>query len=223
MSVTEQLKEYCTCVEEPKEKDVEEIINLISMATCWTQKPCDTFLMGSRREVIDLPDCIDCGFVYKPFYTPFRAESFTFTVEAVSDDGITFTAVEDAVYSEVDGEFILDLPLPSCKCLPKNCGCPIKYKLIVEYEAGYEVLPNCLLPVFCNLLDVIQAKNKCDCTDCDSCGTEDPENSIKYASGDIVTAKLETDLGKILVEQYKRQLALISLCEDDHDIWGIVV
>ena len=216
--IVEQLTEYCSCVGTVEESDVKEIIDLVSMYTCWTNDPCDTFLLGARKEVIELPSCIDCPFKFVPFYHPFDLESFKFTVVKLQGTEITETEVTD--YTYLNGEFILNLPLPSCKCSCKHCGCDPEYTLVVEYDAGYEGLPDCLLPVFCNLLDVIQAKNTCDCEKDCPCGTEE---EIKYATGDVVTAALETDLGKILVEQYKRQLSMIALCEDKPSIWGFVV
>ena len=91
--------------------------------------------------------------------------------------------------------------------------------MVVEYEAGYDEIPDCLLPVFCNVLEVIIAKNDCSCEDCNC---ENPEENIRYAKGDVVTVQLETDIGKMLVEQYKNQIGMMSLC-DVREMWGIVV
>lgn len=223
--IADQLSEYCECISNDcssdgvSEKDVKEIIDLISMYTCWTNEPCDTFLLGERREIIDLPSCLDCEFEFEPFYHPYDIDTFTFTV--VKQDGMEIMSEPvEFVYNSATGKFIVDLGLPSCKCKPHKCTpCDPKYQLVVTYQAGYEQLPDCLLPVFCNLLDVIMAKNECDCENDCACDTEP---NIKYASGDVVTAALENDLGKALVEQYKKQLALISLCEE-RSIWGIVV
>ncbi len=217
--ITEQLSKYCECIGDVTERDVKEIIDLISMYTCWTNEPCDTFLLGNRKEVIELPPCLDCPYEFEPFYHPFDEETFEFTV--IHQNGMEIeTNTAEYVYNPASGKFLVDTGLPSCKCMPANSctPCDDEYKLVVTYQAGYEALPDCLLPVFCNLLDVIQAKNKCDCDDC-GCDTEE---QIKYATGDVVTAALETDLGKVLVEQYKRQIALISLCEE-RSMWGIVV
>ena len=81
MTVYEQLNEYCNCLtsgnkdEEPSidVRAVDELIHLISTYTCWAEKPCDTFLQGERKEVVDVPDCIcDCDiFEFDPFYAPF--------------------------------------------------------------------------------------------------------------------------------------------------------
>lgn len=222
MTVVEQLTEYCDCLE-VKESDVNELITLISVQTCWTRKdnPCDTFLHGERREVIDLPDCrCDCDvFIFDPMYTPFDPDSFTFTF--IEQEGITETATEitDYVYSVVDSNFRMKLPLPDCGCSTK-CGCEKKYKLLVTYVAGYEEIPECLLPVFCEALQWIKEKNTCDCSECEPCQTEETEGVINYAT---LTGRLQDYFLATLTKQYIQQLALISVCKDCGGLWAVVV
>lgn len=220
--ILEQLQAYCACVDTFTEADVADLINVVSMATCWQRFPCETFLKGARREVIELPSCADCPITFEPYYQPFDKDSFKFTLVKV--EGIEETATEITAfrYSDIDGVFRVDPGLPSCKCSPCNpCGCPPEYRMVIEYEAGYDELPDCLLPVFCNLLEVIMAKRNCDCAN--DCGCENKEEQIKYATGDVVSVALETDIGKILVENYKNQLGLISLCRGRKYLWGVVV
>lgn len=246
----EQLEQYCDCVSEVTDKDVEDMIGVVSLATGWTRYPCETFEMATRREVFDLPSCMDCPFDFEPYYTPFDADSFSFTLikrkgmeeERIPLPNYMYTGFEESVpHEECDvernmkysGGFRVDTMLPKCNCTCKDvCGCPTEYKLLVEYEAGYEDIPDCLMPVLCNLLEVIHAKNSCDC-DCGPCNsgnnvTYDSDGNIttqeiKYKSGDVVSVFLETDLAKMLVEQYKNQLGMISLLRYNHDIWGGVV
>lgn len=224
-SIMEQLTSYCDCVE-ADENDVNELITMVSMITGWMSKPCEDFLKGERREVIELPSCLDCPMEYSPFYHPYDVDSFTFTL--VKIDGIeeTSTPITSYTYSEVDEVFRIDVGLPSCKCAGNVCGCAPKYKLLVTYNAGYDTIPDCLLPVFCNLLEVIHAKRSCDCS-CDVCentyGSADQQPVVKYKSGDVVTVFLENDLGKVLVEQYKNQLAMLNLYKMPSVFWGDVV
>jgi len=222
MTPFEQLTEYCNC-QDVEEKDVNELINLISTYTCWAQNPCETFLASERREVKDLPSCVNGCDVYEfePLYAPFDPDSFEFTL--VEQNGITETTVTlSAFYSEVDGKFRLELPLPSCKCMPK-CGCESKYKLLVTYVAGYEEVPECLLPLMCEALYWIADKNKCACEDCDAC---DPtkntdEGVINYATLD---GRLQDHFLNVLTRQYFNQLSLISLCQRyKGELWGVVV
>lgn len=225
LEIVDQLSEYCTCVKDATEENIAELVNVVSLATCWMREPCETFLKGDRREVIDLPECMDCPFEFEPYYHPFEIDSFKFYL--VKIEGITETVSEitDFSYSVVKDRFLIDLGLPSCKCRPCDlCNeCKPEYKLVVEYTAGYETIPDCLLPVFCNILQVIVAKNDCKCDDCGCDKSNYEEDNIQYATGDVVTVALETDLGQVLVEQYKKQLSMISLCKPAPSLWGFVV
>lgn len=242
----DQVTQYCDCVKEITEKDVNDMIDVVSLATGWMLTPCETFELSDRREVIDLPSCMDCPYTFTPYFVPFDVSSFSFSLIATKGTERTITPVPDFLYTgfqsygcdcgtdmQYSGDFVVDTGLPKCTCSCKTeCGCPTDYKLLVEYKAGYETLPDCLLPVMCNLLEVIHAKNTCDCGGC-GCNsgdtvTYDAEGNIttqeiKYKSGDVVSVFLETDLGKMLVEQYKNQLGMMSLLKYTHDVWGYVV
>lgn len=220
----DQLTGYCDCVKDATDEDVVELINVVSMATCWTQKPCETFLTGERREIIDLPSCTDCPITFDPYYHPFDVESFKFSLVKIQGIEETVTPITEFAYHETDGLFHINTGLPSCKCgcVKCTCGCDPEYKLLVEYTAGYDLIPDCLLSVFCNLLEVIHAKRECNC--CNDCGCEaETEQDIKYASGDVVSVALETDLGKMLVQDYKNLLGMMSLCKGKNEMWGVVV
>lgn len=233
MTIIEQLTEYCDCLirnpdiegetyTEFTERDVYELIHLISAYTCWSQKPCETFLMEERREVRDLPDCADECFIYEfePFYAPFDKDSFTFTL--IEQNGLTETAtpITSYIYSEADEKFRLELPLPSCKCRPK-CGCQSKFKLIVTYAAGYEELPECLLPLFCEALQWIIEKNRCECEACQEC--ENKYSELHEIDTTRLDGLLKEHFNKVLAAQYVRQLGLISLCYRMSGLWGVVV
>ena len=220
----EQLTEYCDCMEDVQERDVIELINLISTYTCWTQVPCETFLLSERRQVVEIPQCVkDCDvFEFEPFYRPFNKDSFTFYL--IEQDGIdeTSTEITSFGYSETDGKFRLELPLPNCTCSPR-CGCEKKYKLLVTYVAGYELIPECLLPLFCEALQWIADRNKCICEDCEPCKENDYSNpsQIDYTN---ITGQLQELLVTTLARQYFSQLGLISLCSNyKGELWGVVV
>lgn len=232
MDFIEQLKAYCTCTD-IADKDVNELVTLISIATCWVSDVkavnfisgkqdnlCDTFFSGDRREVIDLPSCADCPIEFAPFYYPFKVDSFKFYL--VKQDGIQEDIIEitDFAYHVSDGKFHINTGLPKCKCTCDPCGCPPKYKLVVEYVAGYEEIPDCLLPVFCDLIDMIRAKNDCECKEC-ACDNGYKEE--EYAQGDTMTQMLRDSLSMVLVEQYKNMIGMISLCRDEEVLWGAVV
>lgn len=235
----DQVTQYCDCVSQITAKDVDDMIAVVSLATGWMLRPCDTFELSKRREVIDLPSCMDCPYKFTPYYFPFDASSFTFTLLERKGLEEVLTPLDKFKYIGWDdgdmkysGDFLVDTGLPKCHCACDECGCPTEYKLIVEYDAGYELLPDCLLPVMCNLLEVIHNKNSCDCTQCgcggdevtyDSEGNITSDQTIKYKSGDVVSVFLETDLAKMLVEQYKNQLGMMSLLKYHHTVWGCVV
>lgn len=217
--IVSQIIEYCSC-QDIDEKDVMEAIDLVSMFTGWANKPCETFLVGERKEVIELPACIPCTWVFKPFYWPYDEESFTFTL--VTQKGLEETSESvEFVYSEVDENFRLDLP-NNCKCGGRcKCGCIPTYKLVVVYNAGYDAIPDCLLPVFCELVRVIHEKNLC-CKD--SCGCSSSEENQNYSNEDEDLAKsLEETMKELLTEQYKRQLGMISLYRYRPEVWGTVI
>lgn len=231
MTVYEQLTEYCDClsvevdgVDVPNfnEREVDELIYLISSYTCWANKPCETFLAGERKELVDLPDCVrECDvYEFEPFYVPFDPESFTFTL--IEQNGIqeNIIPISTYVYSTADEKFRLELPLPECKCRPR-CGCKSNYKLMVKYVAGYEEIPDCLLPVFCEALQWIIKKNECDCEKCDDCDKPyTQEKRIDYTS---LTGMLQEHFLNILAHQYFRQLSLISLCgKRNKHLWAVV-
>lgn len=218
----EQLKAYCDCVD-VREEDVEELIHLVSVMTCWAKDPCETFLKSERMEVIDLPECVECGaFEFIPFYAPFDAESFTFTL--VKTEGINETAIpiSDFSYSEMREGFLVDLPLPDCRCLPCKCGCQPTYKLLVRYDAGYEGIPDCLLPLFCDMLKIIREKNNCDCSECQTCGSDEIVE-VNYTEVADMEDRLKGFYMEIMIQNYKNLLGMISLCQRQKRVWGFVV
>ena len=220
----EEIRCLCPCNSDATEEDVAEMVNVISMATGWMRSPCETFLTGQRREIIDLPSCSDCPITFDPYYHPFDSSSFRFYLVTVDGLEETVTEITEFQYHVSDGLFHINAGLPSCKCKTESkCDdtCPTEYKLLAEYKAGYDEIPDCLVPVFCNVLEVITAKNKCDCNDC---GCDDgKEDNVQYATGDIVTVALETDIGKVLVEQYKKQLGMMSIVRVPSPLWGFAV
>lgn len=228
MSIYEQLSEQCNCIKTFTESDIDELIGLISAYTCWTQSPCETFLSSERKEVLSLPECMDeCEvFTFRPFYHPFDVDSFAFTLVAQTGIEETTTSITDFSYSEIDDDFKMVLPIPDCKCgcRPK-CGCPTKYKLLVTYVAGYEELPECIIPIMCEALQYIIDKNKCDCDKCPECEKKYDEDRTEVIVEEAanITDRLKYYFAKVLTEQYKRQLSLISLCEKPNELWGFRV
>ena len=221
-TVAEQLLEYCNCMDskDVTGANVYELINLISAYTCWMQKPCETFLASERTEVVDVPDCVcDCDvFTFEPFYDPFDKDSFTFTL--IKQEGIEETEIPitEYVYSVADNNFRIKLPLETCGC-KTVCGCPANYKMIVTYIAGYDLIPDCLLPIFCEAFKFIIDKNAC-CTECLPCDADDEVGEIDYST---LRGRLQDYFLTVLSAQYKKQLSLISICKERGSLWAVVV
>ena len=93
--------------------------------------------------------------------------------------------------------------------------------MLVLYDAGFEELPQCLLQLFCDLIHVIYNKNNCDCHACATC--QDNSDSGFIANETMTTDELvESYLNKLVIDSYRKQLGLISLCGKSlEQIWGL--
>jgi hypothetical protein len=226
--IIEQLQDYCDCLPETEdgvfEKNVKELINLISILTCWTQKPCENFLNAERVETLDIEHFDPCScengiMEFSPFYTPF--DPLSFEVFLVKQEGVNETVepldIADYMYSDTFGVLRINI---SKYIKNIKCGCPENYKLVIKYIAGYELLPDCLLQLFCDLLHIIADKNNCDCSACQACGKGD-EAVIEFDSE--VAKDLDFYLRKLVENGYRNQLGLISLCGRNFKSWGSVL
>lgn len=230
--VYEQLKN-CPCGQQDVNRnDIDELIDLVSMATCWTQHPCETFLMEGREEVVDLPDCMDsCDvFTFDPFYKPLLLDSEgnpeDVSFKVIKQKGTTEQEIEvsDYIYSKTDNVFKIHLPIPDCKCGCECCDCPTHYKLAVTYVAGYYEIPDCILPLFCEALKYLIDKNKCDCEQCQECKQNYDQVEVTIPNAADLQLRFKAIFVGILAEQYKRQLGLISLCHSRNErFWGFMV
>ena len=227
MTIYEQLSTQCNCIGTVSEADVDELIHLISVYLCWAQKPCETLLSGERKEVLELPDCVDdCEvFTFEPFYHPFDEGSFEFTLIAQTGIEETATPITDFAYSETDDNFKMLLPIPNCRCKGRQCGCETKYKLLVTYVAGYEELPDCILPLLCEALQYIKEKNDCSCDKCSACDNkyEEDKTEILIDNAATLTDQLKNYFIRVLAHQYKKQLSMLSLCKHPSELWGFRV
>ncbi|MGM0175691.1 hypothetical protein [Enterococcus sp. DIV0800] len=231
--IIEQLEDYCDCLPEDLkdgvlEKTLEQVINLISLITCWTQEPCETFLNAARSELVDLPrfdpcSCDDGIMEFHPWYYPVDPDSFEVSlIESTGiKDVVTKLPPESYAYSEIFDVLKIDLTKVSSPNI--ECGCPKDYKLLIEYNAGYELLPECLLPLFCELLHVMYDTNNCDCHACQACGKED-DQAEGYIEFDDKTSKQIDNYVKALINAgFQKQLGLISLCGRETRGWSVIV
>lgn len=228
--IYEQIEEYCDCLpnmeEEEKRRNIDEMLFLVSNLTCWTQSTCETLLNSRRVEFLDIDSFDPClcnqGIIeFIPFYNnPIDEKSFEvylITYEGIKEESERINS-DYFAYSESLNLLKIDVRpfVQQNNC----CACSRTYKLMIQYNAGYERLPDCLLRLFCDLLHVVAEKNNCDCDRCQQCNKGD---DIEIEYDDDVTPKLDMYF-KLLVESaYKKQLGLLSLCKLEKRVWGIVV
>lgn len=246
-SIVDKVKEDCKCVLSTDSDDainrlIAKALRAISVLTCWGDGECSTLLKGDRREEIDIDlDYCDCfGSVYKsaPFYNK------NVTVTSVKLIRITDTIAETTLsivdsYNETLGVFFINLnqqftfsdgstenPAIQCGC------CKAEYKLIIEYEAGYDDIPDCIMDILCRIIGFIKlSASGCE-TAQDACYIEDKVAFGTYViekSNALETIKFSAPDDKILkatvqMMQYYQVLELkaISICKKS-SIWGSVV
>lgn len=159
--IVAQIKDNCPCFCDKKDEEVkgmiDVLISLLSVTLCWNDTLCGSFLYGLREECFDyFPNCMTCvpcnGISKFPlFYHADQSELKVVDVTMHVYTGInetSYTLTEDQ-YTVRNGVLVVDttsIPKNCCTC---NCD---EYELVVQYEAGYNVLPDCILPLFCDLL-----------------------------------------------------------------------
>lgn len=218
-AIIKQLQQHCDCMKDKDledgviEKNVEEMIHLISLITCWCQEPCENFLMSNRTEIFEPSEIEACGcnkgiVEFIPFYYKGIVDN-SFKVTVIETIGIEekVTDLNSSMfkYSTTSGVLRVDL---SDFVTYDQCCCPTFKKLIITYDAGFEELPDCLVDLFCDVLHVITAKNKCNCKECQACNREG--EIVEYNEG--VAENIGMYLDSLIEMAYKRQLDLISIC-----------
>lgn len=227
LPIAEQLKDYCDCMEidENFERDVNQLITLVSSLTCWTNKPCETFLSSEREQYfpLEVNPCCGCDYLTMKkelFYEQVKTDSFS--VFLIMRDGIKEYEVEiepeDFYYIQRNNHIKIDLR----KYLNQNpCSCEVAEGIIVRYTAGFEEIPNCLLPVFCDMLQYVIAMNKCECP-CTTCETDDAEVVVEGDNSEP-QASISITVRNYINNAYGTQLGLISLCGKEFHWYGYVI
>ena len=233
-TIKEQLQGYCDCVDfgqtakeqEHVDKNLEELINFISTITCWRNKPCETFLLSEREEVFDMDAVFECGccdsglMVVDPFYDNIQEDSIK--VKLLKRDGIKFEEIEldESLYSynAYLDKLYIDL---SEFASQYECSCDVIEKVIVSYIAGYEYLPDCVLPIFCDMLEYINDLNSCDC-ECNNCGSEE-DGSVVELPGNDAQISAYIYIRDTITKSYSRQLEVMSLCGRGKHFMGMVI
>ena len=188
--------------------------------TCWKNSPCENFLSSDREEVMDVDVIKSCwcdgGLMIVPlYYREIKAETIQVFVQI--RNGVKFEEIElstdDFSFNQYENKLYIDLSEYDTESV---CNCEKVHKLIVRYTAGFELLPNCLLPVFCDYLSYVIKMNQCDCN-CNTC--EDDTENTEPVEPDTI----EEYIQRTLFIAYARQLETISLCGNHKWFVGLVV
>ena len=225
-TIYEQLQTSCDCIklsdknDENFKQNVNQLIDLISIMTCWKNSPCENFLSSDREEVMDVDVINSCwcdgGLMVVPLYYREIKED-TIQVFVQIRNGVKFEEIElsedDFSFNPYENKLYIDLSEYDTESV---CNCEKVHKLIVRYTAGFELLPNCLLPVFCDFLSYVVKMNQCDCN-CNTC--EDDTENDEPVDPDTI----EEYIQRTLFIAYARQLETISLCGNHKWFVGLVV
>lgn len=223
--IAEQLKDYCSCISDKDfantdklEKNLGELIQLISAMTCWSNKPCETFLSSDREEVFDIGSFKTCGcdsgiITLDLFYPMIDVDSIK--VYVLEREGVKFTKVEvdtdDYTYNPYERLLYIDLSNVGVTDVCR-CDCSVYQKVIVDYVAGYEQIPDCLLPVFCDFFQFVIAMNKCECS-CSACeGETDTDDVIISEENSEEQITISQYIKEHIANAYALQLGVISVC-----------
>lgn len=233
----QQLNENCTCLSDDDieaddfKKNVEQLINLLSILTCWKRgtEPCETFLLSERKEIFTIGQLQQCGccdnYLMDVPLTYDKIDPSTIKIVFQVRDGIHFNLIEinsnDFSYDETENRVWIDF---SNYEEAKKCGCEKMTKIIITYDAGYEKIPECLLPVFCDYLGYVIDMNRCKCG-CPVCDTTETVTEDNILNADSSDAQVSTYLvvRQHIITAYARQLESISICGRDYTYWGAVV
>lgn len=224
--IIEQLKTNCDCISDNEwsngklEQNISEFLDLISSMTCWKTKSCETLLMSERTEIFDIKDLnaecgvCDSGIVMKYLYFDLIQEDSLkvmilvrkgLKIERIELDSELFTFCPETNQLFVDlSDFVFD----------SECTCESILKMIVTYDAGYEILPECLFPILCDFLDYVIDMNKCTCGACTTCESDSTQDVTivegETDSEEFISIKLQ--IRNLITSNYMRQLEFISLC-----------
>jgi len=226
-TIKEQLETNCDCLPEVDERLFERVldsvISYISQITCWRTELCETFLNEERIELIPINNLECCGCddrlmtITPRFFEMIDMDSFK--VEFITVMGLS----EDVV--EIDSEYFSfiesmnELRIDLSRYYSCNPCCPPETIVRIRYYAGFDLIPDCLLGLFCDLMRVLYDQMKCDCGTCQPC--EAKTNLMGEVDEDeIVNKTLDNFLNDVVIKGYINNLSMMSLCLGEHQPWG---
>lgn len=227
-----QIKNHCQCFKECEVDEIEsvavELVRLLSLSSCWTRETCETLLTSQRVERVPMPcrKCGCCGNIehFVPYYS---ANVNNVEVYVVTQSGLLTERTKldhcDVGVTDINGytEILVDLSdyVKSCSCN----ACDVQMLEFV-YDAGYDLLPDCLFPDVCDLIKTITAsKLGCGGLD-DCCSMSQPELGYVLKTkkvGELSwtwsqdTSSIEYIYNQLIIGNRLKNLGMISLCGTD--------
>lgn len=219
------------------------VLRLFSLVTCWTDGVNDLFLMQTRKQQTTVKqlcgcrrDCCNCDedqivvpLEYAPLYDAEDCMYVSGTISVVINGRVVKEEIPtEYLYEHTDPytnklyimrEDFPDLLLWNNRCC---CLCRRHCTITLAYNAGYEILPDGLLPLICPLLTKIDSA-KIGLADCAAAMTQvvgllkrKKVGNVEYEWSDndsdtAVTQALFTDLFDVAM---LAELEAISRCDD---------
>lgn len=223
------------------------VLRLFSMVTCWTDGVDDLFLMQTRKQQTTTKqlcgcrrDCCNCDedqivipLEFAPLYDDEGCMYVNGTISVVINGKVHREEIPtDYLYEHTDPftnklyimrEDFPDILLWHNKCC---CLCRRECTITIEYNAGYDILPDGLLPLICPLLTKIDSA-KVGLSDCAAAMTQvvgllkrKKVGNVEYEWSDndsdtAVTQALFTDLFDVAM---LAELEAISRCDDANGV-----
>lgn len=168
------------------------VLRLFSLVTCWTDTSDDLFLMQTRKQQVSLKqmngcrrNCCYCDedqivipLEYAPLYDVDECMYVSGTISVVVRgkiirEEISLEYLKDHTDPFTGKLYIMRDDFPDVLLANRDCCCLCEREctITLEYNAGYETIPDGLLPLICPLLSKIDAA-KVGLADCASAMTE---------------------------------------------------
>lgn len=219
------------------------VLRLFSLITCWTDSTDDLFLMQTRKQQTTTKqlcgcrkDCCNCDedqvvipLEYAPLLDDEGCMYVSGTISVVINGVVHREEIPaDYLYEHTDPYnnklYIIRDDFPDLLLWNNRCCCLCRRQctITIEYNAGYEILPDGLLPLICPLLTKIDSA-KVGLADCAAAMTQvvgllkrKKVGNVEYEWSDndsdtAVTQSLLTDLFDVSM---MAELEAISRCDD---------
>ncbi|MGL4695183.1 hypothetical protein [Enterococcus larvae] len=199
-----QLQQHCLCFcdeDEGIEQALERALVLFSLFTCG-----NSIGVVRKQERIKVEkNCIcSCSENYISFFSFYPyPQNYEVSIETIS--GISRESQSAEFLEIVEGEIKIDISSIPCN----DCSCDDNF-VVIDYDAYPELIPDDLLPFFCDLMNLIltfQDKACGNCTNCTNFQKSDIYAEIEEDRANMI------DLQEYIYGYYKQVLRKYSLCK----------